>query len=129
MRGRREFGGCMGFSYCRRVLLFIVILGVVGTHPATQAAERIGLVLGGGGARGAAHIGVRKVLERERSPSHAITGTSIGAIVGALYSAGYSPDEIEQLIGSIDWADIFHDGSARTELPMRQKETDLGILA
>ncbi len=70
-----------------------------------------------------------KVLEREHIPIHAITGTSIGAIVGALYSAGYSPDEIEQLIGSIDWADIFHDGSARTELPMRQKETDLGILA
>lgn len=119
----------MGFSYCRRVLLFFLILGVVGAHPATQAAERIGLVLGGGGARGAAHIGVLKVLEREHIPIHAITGTSIGAIVGALYSAGYSPEEIEQLIGSIDWADIFHDGSARTELPMRQKETDLGILA
>jgi NTE family protein len=91
--------------------------------------ERIGLVLGGGGARGAAHIGVLKVLERERIPIHAITGTSVGSIVGGLYAAGYSPDEIEQAIGSIDWVDIFHDDTARRERPMRQKETDIGIVA
>lgn len=91
--------------------------------------ERIGLVLGGGGARGAAHIGVLKVLERERIPIHAITGTSVGSIVGGLYAAGYSPDEIEYAIGSIDWLDIFHDDTARRERPMRQKETDIGIVA
>jgi NTE family protein len=120
----------MGFRYWRQVrLCLLLILATATTLPAAHAAERVGLVLGGGGARGAAHIGVLKVLERERIPIHAITGTSIGAIVGALYSAGYSPEEIERIIGSIDWADIFHDGSARTELPMRQKETDLGILA
>lgn len=119
----------MGSSYWRRAVLSLLILGIGATLPVANAAERIGLVLGGGGARGAAHIGVLRVLERERIPIHAITGTSIGAIVGALYSAGYSPDEIEKIIGSIDWADIFHDDSARTELPMRQKETDLGVLA
>lgn len=96
---------------------------------AQAESERIGLVLGGGGARGAAHIGVLKVLERERIPIHAITGTSVGSIVGGLYAAGYSPDEIEQAIGSIDWIDIFHDGTARRERPMRQKETDIGIVA
>lgn len=51
------------------------------------------------------------------------------SIVGGLYAAGYSPDEIEQAIGSIDWLDIFHDETARRERPMRQKETDIGIVA
>lgn len=107
------------------VLLLVTCLAI----PAHAEGERIGLVLGGGGARGAAHIGVLKVLERERIPIHAIAGTSIGSIVGGLYAAGYSPDEIEHAIGSIDWLDIFHDGTARRERPMRQKETDIGTVA
>jgi NTE family protein len=104
-------------------------LTALATQPAQGAGERIGLVLGGGGARGSAHIGVLKVLEREHIPIHAIAGTSIGAVIGGLYSAGYSPEEIEAAINSIDWVDIFHDGTARADLPMRQKETDLGNVA
>jgi NTE family protein len=101
------------------------------TTPASAApqAPRVGLVLGGGGARGAAHIGVLRVLEREHIPIHAIAGTSIGAIVGGLYAAGYSPDEIEQAVRSVDWVEMFRDGTARADLPMRQKETDLGVVA
>ena len=95
----------------------------------SAAGERIGLVLGGGGARGAAHIGVLKVLERERIPVHAIAGTSVGAIIGGMYASGHSPEEIEEFVTSIDWVDIFRDTTARADLPMRQKETDLGILA
>ena len=95
----------------------------------SSGGRTIGLVLGGGGARGAAHIGVLKVLEREHIPIHAIAGTSIGAIVGSLYAAGYSPEEIEKIVGSIDWVDVFHDRTARADVPMRQKETDPGILA
>ncbi len=56
---------------------------------------KIGLALGGGGTRGAAHVGVLRVLEREHIHIDMITGTSIGAIVGGLYSAGLSVDEIE----------------------------------
>lgn len=107
-----------------RVCLFALCLPF-----APAQAERVGLVLGGGGARGAAHIGVLKVLERERIPIHAIAGTSIGAIIGGLYAAGYSPEEIERAISTIDWVDIFHDSTARADVPMRQKETDLGIVA
>lgn len=106
--------------------LFAVCSLLMGT---SMAGERIGLVLGGGGARGAAHIGVLKVLERERIPIHAIAGTSVGAIIGGLYASGHSPEEIEQFVTSIDWVDIFRDSTARAHLPMRQKETDLGILA
>jgi NTE family protein len=87
-------------------------------------SPRIGLVLGGGGARGAAHIGVLKVLERERIPVHAIAGTSMGSIVGGLYAAGYTPDEIEAVIASIDWKDFFSDDPARPDLPMRRKDED-----
>ncbi len=105
---------------------FAVCSSLVGT---CAAGERIGLVLGGGGARGAAHIGVLKVLERERIPIHAIAGTSVGAIIGGLYASGRSPEEIEEFVTSIDWVEIFRDTTARAELPMRQKETDLGILA
>lgn len=118
---------CTHWRRARRCLL--VLLAVCVSSLAQAEGERIGLVLGGGGARGAAHIGVLKVLERERIPIHAITGTSVGSIVGGLYAAGYSPDEIEQAIGSIDWIDIFHDDTARRERPMRQKETDIGIVA
>ncbi|HEY5761372.1 MAG TPA: patatin-like phospholipase family protein [Steroidobacter sp.] len=118
---------CMHWRPAARGLL--LLLATCMSTLAHAEGERIGLVLGGGGARGAAHIGVLKVLERERIPIHAITGTSVGSIVGGLYAAGYSPDEIEQAIGSIDWIDIFHDGTARRERPMRQKETDIGIVA
>lgn len=91
---------------------------------ALPRAPKIGLVLGGGGARGAAHIGVLKVLEREHIPVHAIAGTSMGSIVGGLYAAGYTPDEIEALIASLDWKDFFSDDPPRAELPMRRKDED-----
>jgi NTE family protein len=95
----------------------------------TVAAEpagrpRIGLVLGGGGARGAAHIGVLQELERRRVPIHAIAGTSMGAVVGGLYASGRTPAELETLINSIDWADAFIDTPKREDLSFRRKQDD-----
>ena len=58
--------------------------------------RRIGLALGGGGARGLAHIGVLRVLEREGIPIDLIVGTSIGALVGGAYASGISPDELQR---------------------------------
>lgn len=58
---------------------------------------RIGLALGGGGSRGAAHVGVLKVLQEENIPIDLVAGTSIGSVVGGYYAAGTSIDEIEQL--------------------------------
>jgi len=58
--------------------------------------KRIGLALGGGGARGIAHIGVLSVLEKEKIPVHLIVGTSIGALVGGAYASGMSPDELQK---------------------------------
>jgi NTE family protein len=63
----------------------------------TIQAQKVGLVLGGGGAKGLSHIGVLKALEENHIPIHYVTGTSIGAIVGGLFAAGYSPAEIEEI--------------------------------
>ncbi len=67
------------------------------------ARPRIGLVLGGGGAKGGAHIGVIKVLEEMRIPVDCIAGTSMGAIVGAAYSTGLSAQQLEKVVGSVNW--------------------------
>ncbi|PJA40188.1 MAG: patatin, partial [Lysobacterales bacterium CG_4_9_14_3_um_filter_62_6] len=89
---------------------------------AETVPEGVGLVLGGGGARGAAHIGVLKVLEREHIPISHIAGTSVGSFIGALYAVGYSADEIEKIILAINWKDMFNDDPARAQLPMRRKD-------
>lgn len=105
-------------------------------YPAFTAAQAapppqtpcIGLVLGGGGARGAAHIGVLQVLEREHIPVCRITGTSMGSIVGGLYAAGYDSTELEAVIGTLDWKDLFSDDPARAVMPMRRKDADYRYL-
>ncbi|MGH8172368.1 MAG: patatin-like phospholipase family protein, partial [Rhodanobacteraceae bacterium] len=97
--------------------------------PATPAQQPcIGLVLGGGGARGAAHIGVIEVLEREHIPICRIAGTSMGSIVGGLYAAGYTPAEMSQIVATLNWGELFTDDPARIELPMRRKESEYRYL-
>jgi len=85
---------------------------------------KIGLALSGGGARGAAHIGVLRVLEENNVPIDYIAGTSMGAIVGGLYAAGMTTDTIEAELAAIDWDDIFHDLPPRTEKSFRRKRDD-----
>ncbi len=100
--------------------------------PVTQAAEesattqrpRIGLVLGGGGARGAAHVGVLKVLEELRIPVDYIAGTSMGSIVGGLYASGMNAEEIEREIRAMDWGDLFLDDPTRKDRSFRRKRDD-----
>jgi NTE family protein len=92
--------------------------------PLAESPDCVGLVLGGGGARGIAHIGVLKVLERERIPVCAVSGTSMGAIVGGLYATGYDAAELEKIVGAIDWAGMFVDDPPRAELPMERKDED-----
>ena len=85
---------------------------------------RIGLVLSGGGARGAAHNGVLKVLEELRVPVDVIAGTSLGAIVGAAYATGLTVPQMEKLIGGITTDKLFTDKPPRTDQSMRQKTDD-----
>lgn len=88
---------------------------------------RIGLVLSGGGARGLAHVGVLKVLERNRVPVDVIAGTSMGAIIGGLYASGMNADAIENELLKVDWTGVFASRVARKELPHRRKEEDFEI--
>jgi NTE family protein len=85
---------------------------------------RIGLALGGGGARGMAHIGVIRALEQLHVPVDYVVGTSMGSIVGGLYACGYTPDEMEKLIKSIHWDTLFQDAPERSQQSFRQKEDD-----
>ena len=110
-------------------VLLIAALLLAGTITQAQTPRpKTCLVLGGGGARGAAHIGVLKVLEREHVPIDCIVGTSMGAVVGGLYAAGYSADDVENVLKGIDWKDMFSDDPSRPQLPMRRKQDQLRFL-
>jgi NTE family protein len=87
------------------------------------AGERlkVGLVLGGGGSRGTAHIGVLKELERMRIPVDYIAGTSAGSIIGGLYASGMEVDEIEEVITRSDIEEIFEDHQDRRNISIRRK--------
>lgn len=89
---------------------------------------RVCLVLSGGGARGLAHIGVLKVLERLRVPIDCIAGTSMGAVVGGLYATGMSASQIEAAMRSVDWQEAFRDVPPRRELAFRRKQDDRNYL-
>ncbi len=95
--------------------------------PAPLGRPRIGLVLSGGGARGLAHVGVLKVLEREHVPVDVIAGTSMGAIVGGLYASGMKADDIEHELKRIDWNKLFATRVSRQQLSQRRKEEDFEI--
>ncbi len=83
---------------------------------------RIGLVLSGGGARGAAHIGVLKVLEELRIPVDVVVGTSMGSLVGGAYAAGLTPEVLEQRVTQVNWDVLFNDDPPRKDWPALRKE-------
>jgi NTE family protein len=91
-----------------------------------KAAQRpkIGLALSGGGARGAAHVGVLRVLEELRIPVDYIAGTSMGSIIAGLYASGMTLDQIEHALVTMDWEHIFDDDPPREELSFRRKRDD-----
>ena len=84
----------------KKALALIIILFLL---PVMAQAQKVGLVLSGGGAKGLTHIGIIRALEENNIPIDYITGTSMGAIVGSLYAMGYSPDDMEALLKSEDF--------------------------
>lgn len=124
-------------------LALLLLLAVSAAYPHASKAEgfaagndsisadqrpRVGLVLSGGGARGAAHVGVLKALEEHRVPIDMIAGTSFGAIVGGLYATGYSAAELEQVLNTIDWQATLSSAAPRSQRSFRRKEYDQGFL-
>lgn len=92
--------------------------------PGSSDRPRVGLVLGGGGARGASHIGVIQVLEELQIPVDFVVGTSMGSIVGGLYAAGYSPDEMAAVVAEADWSSIMSDQPPRDQLWYRRRQDE-----
>lgn len=88
--------------YSRMKFLVIIVIISICLAPPIQA-QKVGLVLSGGGAKGMTHIGIIRALEENGIPIDYITGTSMGAIIGSLYAMGYSPDEMEELLRSPDF--------------------------
>jgi len=89
-----------------------------------QQRPKVGVVLSGGGAKGLAHVGVLKVLEREGVPIDYITGTSMGSIVGGLYAVGYSATDLERIVNEINWEAIFSGNVLRSDLTFDNKVWD-----
>ena len=112
------------------IILFVFVLagGLVGaqvpdsTKSVSSRAPRVGLVLGGGGAKGAAHIGVLKYMEEIGIPISYVAGTSMGSIIGGLYAMGYPPDELAELIANMDWSFYMSNTIDRENLSSEQRE-------
>lgn len=109
-----------------RLLLLLILLVPLAGYAETQ--PRTGLVLSGGAARGLAHIGVLKALEEQGVQVDAIAGTSMGAVIGGLYAAGYSVDELEKLALELDWQQVLSDDPPREDIPFRRKQDDRDFL-
>lgn len=112
----------------KKTLTVAVMLALSGLAPTALAVKgqrtTVGLVLGGGGARGLAHVGVLKVLEQNRVPIDCITGTSMGALVGGVVATGMPVDEIEKRVRAADWDSFFSNRIARQEEVFVRKEDD-----
>ncbi|WP_077755230.1 patatin-like phospholipase family protein [Shewanella psychrophila] len=105
-----------------RLLTLLLLPSLCFSAFAEEVRPKIGLVLSGGGAKGAAHIGVLKILEENRIPVDYIAGTSIGAYVAGMYALGYSATEIEKIMLNENWSDGYSDTIPRQALSYRNKQ-------
>ncbi|WP_434665380.1 patatin-like phospholipase family protein [Aeromonas sp. NJAU223] len=133
----------LGWTHLLMLLLTAAPLMVAAQNPdpakqhggARGERPKVALVLSGGGAKGAAHIGVLKVLEEKRIPVDIVVGTSMGAYVAGMYAMGLSAEEVERMTLAIDWNKGYQDKVGRNELSLRKKQqsekyqlrTDIGI--
>ncbi|MDY0249995.1 MAG: patatin-like phospholipase family protein [Pseudomonas sp.] len=115
-------------SGCASVMMLCLAISAFAGPMVDAERERVGLVLSGGAARGLAHIGVLKALEEQGVVIDAIAGTSMGAVVGGLYAAGYSIAELEQLATGLDWQLALSDAPPREDVPFRRKQDDRDFL-
>ena len=111
-----------------RFIANLIVLLVLVSHTAysqdtikVQSPPKVGLVLSGGGAKGAAHIGVLKYIEEAGIPIDYIAGTSMGSIVGGLYALGYSSNEILEIINSVDWDNLISNDVDRKKISFYEK--------
>lgn len=102
----------------RFILFCLLILQTLTAFP----RQRVGIVLSGGGAKGMAHIGALKVIEEAGIPIDIIVGTSMGSIIGGLYSIGYTTEQLDSIVMSQDWSVLLSDKAYRKQLDFQEKE-------
>jgi NTE family protein len=104
--------------------VFNVLLCISCAASSASAVDRpkVGLVLGGGGARGAAHIGVLEELERLRIPVDCVAGTSMGALVAGAWAAGLDAATLREEMAKADWNDLFQDSPGYLDVSYRNKQ-------
>ena len=119
-------------SLVRRLLVLLSLVAAAAPATAQEASSpsrpRIGLVLGGGGAKGFAHVGVLQVLEENRIPVDVVAGTSMGAVVGSLYASGQDAVQITGVVHAIDWKNLFADNIPRRRLTFRRRNDQRDVL-
>ena len=118
---RRRLNRAHGVMIALPVLLTAGISISPTLHAQVPVEKKVGLVLGGGGARGAAHVGVIKKLEELRIPVHCVAGTSMGGLVAGAFSARLSADEMQNALAQADWRDMFNDSANFADIPSRQQ--------
>ena len=111
---------------CTKVLWALLLLTISITSYSQDSTSvisrpKVGLVLSGGGAKGAAHIGVLKYIEEAGIPIDYIAGTSMGSIVGGMYALGYTSDEILSIISEVDWDRLISDQVERKKISYERK--------
>ena len=106
------------------ILLLCLFAAVANAAPTGIHPKKIAVVLSGGGAKGAAHIGVLKVLEETGVYPDYVVGTSMGAIIGGLYSIGYTASELDSLVRTQDWIWLLSDKPKRTDCTLKELENE-----
>ncbi|MEM7652285.1 MAG: patatin-like phospholipase family protein [Pseudomonadota bacterium] len=119
--------GVLGLATVFTIAVALTSTSIAACGP-SEGRPKIGLALSGGGALGATHIGVLKVLEENRIPVDCIAGTSMGAIVGGLYATGMRANQLETTLKAIDWREMFTDRPPRKQRDFRRKLEDEGGL-
>ena len=112
----------------KRAAAFALLIGALAAASCVSARPKVCLVLSGGGARGAAHIGVIKVLEELRIPIDCIAGTSMGSLVGGGYASGMTVGEMERFVAQVSTETLFNEKPPRQEQAIRRKLDDRSIL-
>lgn len=101
------------------LILFLSVLSVLAIQ--AQSRKKVAVVLSGGGAKGVAHVGALKVIEEAGIPIDMVVGTSMGSIVGGLYSIGYTPHQMDSMITKQDWSFLLSDRTQRRQKTFMEK--------
>lgn len=103
-------------------MLMLCSSTIANNHPPQR--KKVGLVLSGGGAKGMAHIGALKIIEKAGIPIDYVVGTSMGSIIGGLYAIGYTPEQMDSMVRNQDWPFLLSDRISRHDMNMMEREAD-----